>query len=267
MIKLFCHTLEIPITTWKFPGGEVGVKIPEELKKLRYKVVMNFEGSDDIMMFLNVCDALKHKGIDIKDISGIIKYLPYARQDRVCSEGESHALDVFLKVLKTAHCGEFVFHDMHSNVSTDLLDQYGFHYYHVEQHYCGDGLPLFDTLIAPDKGALDKIYKHRQVDVCGTHVVCLSKSRVGSIIIYDDYPFDTISGNVCVVDDLCDGGGTFISLGKMLKLTQPDITSLNLYVTHGLFSKGTEELSKLYDKIYTNNLMNDSVVDQVTITH
>lgn len=93
----------------------------------------------------------------------------------------------------------------------------------------------------------------------------MSKTRVDSKVVYVDYAYDTIKGSVCVVDDLVDGGFTFLSLAEMLKRTQPNITSLNLYVTHGLFSKGTEELKKFYDRIYVHNLMNKSVLDAVVV--
>lgn len=58
-----------------------------------------------------------------------------------------------------------------------------------------------------------------------------------------------------VVDDLCDGGGTFIGLGQVLDEAGFDA---DLYVTHGLFTKGTRDLGTWYQKIYCT----DSVAAQ-----
>jgi ribose-phosphate pyrophosphokinase len=55
-----------------------------------------------------------------------------------------------------------------------------------------------------------------------------------------------------VIDDLCDGGGTFIGIAQELRkagITQP----LYLYVSHGIFSKGLEVLFQHFDQIFTTN--------------
>jgi ribose-phosphate pyrophosphokinase len=44
-----------------------------------------------------------------------------------------------------------------------------------------------------------------------------------------------------MVDDICDGGMTFIKIAEALT-TQYNIKELSLYVSHGLFTKGTEVL-------------------------
>jgi ribose-phosphate pyrophosphokinase len=260
-------TTTIPINQWKFPGGEIGVKIdltPTLMDTdVRYNIRMDFEGSDDIMCLLNTCDALRHAGVPRCAIVVHMPYLPYARQDRVCHPGESYALDVFVSLLKTAYCDTFSVCDAHSDVAEQLFEKHGLGFYDRAQYLCARELPDFDVLIAPDKGANQKASKHIQINHSYTELVCLSKTRTPDGIVYDDYPFDTIRGNVCVVDDLCDYGGTFIALGKMLERTQPNISKLSLYVTHGLLGKGTDELKKYYDSIYVYNLMNQSVKDQV----
>jgi ribose-phosphate pyrophosphokinase len=58
--------------------------------------------------------------------------------------------------------------------------------------------------------------------------------------------------NLYIVDDICDGGATFIKSCEKLKEYNPK--SINLVVSHGLFTKGTKIL---YDagitKIFTTN--------------
>ena len=109
-------------------------------------------------------------------------------------------------------------------------------------------------LISPDAGALKKIYnlqtfvgqnrcdnirigmKHRDTEtgqITGTSV--------------DGQPLRTIG---VVVDDICDGGRTFIELAKTIR---KDYAKLILCVTHGIFSKGLEPLFEWYDEVHTTN--------------
>ena len=257
MITLYQNDTQIPFKQWKFPGGEVGVQLPSIEPSSKFVVRMDYENSDDIFVFLNVCDALIRMGVDRSNIDGLIPYLPYARQDRVCNKGESFALFVFFSVIKDACIGKLETYDIHSQVSEYWFrTESRYNLVNKEQHECAAMLPKFDVLISPDKGATNKAKKHSQVTSGETKLVQLSKVRLDSGIVYEDFPYDTIKGTVCVVDDLIDKGGTFLALGKMIKRTQPNITSLNLYATHGLMGDGTTELFKFYDVIYVNNLMN-----------
>jgi ribose-phosphate pyrophosphokinase len=265
MIKLLYKEQEVPVTLWKFPGGEVGVKISEVLPASFYNcytVQVNYQNSDDIFYMLNIVDALKCAGVSNKYICVEVPYLPYARQDRVCSQGESFALEVFMQVLKTMDV-EVWCNDIHSEVVTDKYPWI----YSRPQHSLAWNLfdEGFNVYIAPDEGAKKKVTQHRAVLQNKASVVSLQKERVGSTVVYKHEEHDTIKGRCIVVDDICDGGATFVSLAEMLKRTQPNITELSLYVTHGIFSKGVDKLKELYDNIYTANLMNASVADQVTI--
>ena len=61
------------------------------------------------------------------------------------------------------------------------------------------------------------------------------------------------------MDDISDGNGTFIALANMLVKTGNNGSQLDLYVTHGIFSKGLDNIRGLYNKVYTANLMNNEV--------
>ena len=61
-----------------------------------------------------------------------------------------------------------------------------------------------------------------------------------------------INGKRClVIDDICVGGATFIQLGNLLK--NGGAKEIALYVSHGIFSKGTDKINLYYNKIYTTN--------------
>jgi ribose-phosphate pyrophosphokinase len=57
--------------------------------------------------------------------------------------------------------------------------------------------------------------------------------------------------DILVVDDICDGGATFISAAKILR--EKGAPKLSLYISHGLFTKGLGPLLEYYDKIYFTN--------------
>lgn len=259
--KFSVHIEEVPIKVWKFPTGEVGFKFlePEKIKPsgATYEVNCKFESNDDIFTALQAVDALKILGIEEGRIVLRLPYLPYSRQDRVCHPGESFALQVFASILNTTGVSIDTL-DVHSEVAMQEIPMLE----NTTQDECAWCLPKFNTLIAPDKGAKLKVKQHSQVNGYSfdkTEVVCLEKQRIGSSIVYMDYEFDTIKGNVCVVDDLADKGGTFLALAEMLRRTQPNITSLSLYVTHAFFGDGLDKIKMFYDKIYVCNLMNESL--------
>ena len=47
---------------------------------------------------------------------------------------------------------------------------------------------------------------------------------------------------------ICDGGRTFVELGKKLK--ELGATKVNLHVTHGIFSKGKDVFEGTVDEVY-----------------
>ena len=60
-----------------------------------------------------------------------------------------------------------------------------------------------------------------------------------------------------IVDDTCDGGRTFIELAKVLRARNAG--KIELYVTHGIFSKGLKELSEHFDCIHSLNVWEDNI--------
>jgi len=68
---------------------------------------------------------------------------------------------------------------------------------------------------------------------------------------------------ILICDDLCDAGGTFIGEAKYLRengISNP----LNLFVGHGLFTKGLEPLLEHFEHIYCTNSYQD--IDHPRVT-
>jgi len=173
-----------------------------------------------------------------------IPYLPYARQDKDISNEETFALHSFAKILNNQKWDTVELYDVHSKVAIDLIDR-------SKNHEPRLNIFQNNTIIFPDKGAENR-YKHL-LDP-NKNYVAASKVRDQKTGYITHYDIDlskvyNVNDTVLVVDDLCDGGKTFEILAE--SLTKAGILSRNLYVTHGLFSKGPENLLNLYDNVLT----------------
>lgn len=261
MINLYVNGKKVEFKRWVFPAGEVGVLLPKVHTDNLVRIEVLFPDSEEMFLLFNIFDALQRQGIARKFITLDIPYLPYARQDRVCKEGESFSLSVFCNLLRAVgYFGKIKVQDLHSEVATKLLETFPSVLMQEYQDEAAYALPRFDYLIAPDKGASHKASLHTQVTHTGTLVLYFEKTRTDTGIVYPAITDNLHQGTACVVDDICDGGETFLKLGQMLKATQPDL-NLSLYVTHGVFSNYEKflQLLEIYDTIYTHNLMNQSV--------
>jgi ribose-phosphate pyrophosphokinase len=96
------------------------------------------------------------------------------------------------------------------------------------------------SIVSPDAGALKKIYKvaaaldHIDVVECMKQRDLHTGKLSGFKVFEDD-----LSGRTCfIVDDICDGGGTFI--GVAAELRKLGAAKIILLVSHGIFSKGYE---------------------------
>lgn len=248
-VKLFLNSKPVEFQSWKFPVGEVGVKLPADFfsdwdATNLARIHFVFEGNhDEVFVVLNLIDALQRGGASSHQIFLRIPYLPYSRQDRVCHPGESFALDVFLKIFASTGVTIQTF-DVHSKVSTDYKMVVN-----VPQYVCAANIPdSFNFLVGPDAGSKEKVAEVAAMHA--TDFVVLEKQRTDVGIKITVPEGVKLYGNVCIVDDLADGGGTFISAAKAIRESQPDVKSLSLYVTHGFFTKGIDELSKVFDNVY-----------------
>ncbi len=229
-----------------FSGGEEHVQY-----KIKYKgpvtIRCSILSSKDLMRLLLLTDSLRRQGIT--DITLCIPYLPYARQDRVCSEGQAFSLDVFANILNSQRYTEVVSADVHSDVAATLIDNFR----NIHQKEMVKFVPKkYDNLVSPDKGASKKIG-----EVCDklgyTSYIQCDKVRdptTGNITsITTDR--EGLYGSCLIVDDICDGGRTFLETAKLLKSKGAE--SVDLYVTHGIFKGVSEDFFSYIDNIYTTS--------------
>jgi ribose-phosphate pyrophosphokinase len=240
------------INSFNYPGGEV--HISSETAILGATVRADLRSSNDIMELLIFADAY-HRRFNGIPLKLKIPYLPYARQDRVANNGDPLSVKVMADLINSCKAESVEIWDCHSDVGLALINNV----VHVPQHHFvrvfQDGPAV---MIAPDAGAQKKTLKCAQ-EFETTQVVMATKhrdTRTGEITNTTIDGVIPASGHLMVVDDICDGGRTFIELAKAIYnrgLFTKGLNALSLYVTHGIFSKGVTELFQYYDHIYTAN--------------
>ncbi|EZH73224.1 phosphoribosylpyrophosphate synthetase [Aquimarina atlantica] len=245
----------IDFKSFVFNGGEPHINILDKNIGSSITITQRINSFNDLGLLLIATDALRR--MNVKEINVFIPYFPAARQDRVMVAGESLSVKVYADSINAQHYNQVTIFDPHSEVTPALLDRV-----HVVQNYefvkqCLDSIKEEVVLISPDGGALKKIYKVSEF-LGGVEVVECSKKRnvkTGALSGFRVYENDLKGKHCVIVDDICDGGGTFLGLATALK--EKNAGKLSLIISHGIFSKGFTELTKQFDTIFTTNSFRD----------
>jgi len=237
--------------TFKFPVGEMHVKVHSYTPNDEVAIEFYFERTEELVELMLIANALKHAGLTLERI--FMPYVPFGRQDRVAVSGECFSLEVFAGIINSL--GVVVeIADPHSDVSTALIHNcLVIHQHEIFEPMLREIEPF--KLICPDGGARKKINKISDLPSMTNRILgvveCSKKRepRTGAItgtVVYAD----SLEGDTCViVDDICDGGKTFIEIAKVLR--EKGAKKVILMVSHGFFTKGMEVFDGIIDEIYT----------------
>ncbi len=251
------HGVGIEFKSFVFPSGcEVHIKDINGVysKSDPVMITTRIKSSDDVMLLLMATDALKRLGL--KNIELFIPYLPYARQDRQMVYGEPLSLKVFADLLNSQGYSKVAVYDVHSETSLALINNSVC----ISNHDFVSHILLGKKdyfIISPDAGAYKKIFKLCQAVRYEGEIVMCNKLRdlSNGVIRSMTVSHADLGGKDCyIIDDICDGGGTFTGLAAELK--ERNVGKINLIVSHGIFSKGVEALHGI-DHVYTTNAFKD----------
>lgn len=247
---------EIEFTRFFFSGGEPHIKInPNFDISHSIDVTIRLNSFNDLGFLCLAVDALKRLNANLGNL--FIPYFPAARQDRVMVEGEALSVKVYAEIINALGFKNVTVFDPHSEVTSAVLRNSVVITNHnfIKSVIAKTGSDLM--LISPDGGALKKIYKVSEF-LGGIEVIECSKSRdvkTGQLEGFKVYCEDLKGKDCLIVDDICDGGGTFIGLAIILK--SKNAGNLYLAVSHGIFSKGLDELGQHFKYIFTTNSFKD----------
>lgn len=257
---------EIEFTMKQFGGGEWNIVLNNRIDYSKVEKVLithRCNNSESLMQILLAADALKIKGVS--EIELFIPYLPYARQDRLCSEGESFSLKVFCNLINSVRLKKVFVLDCHSDVGVALLNncvnlsnlQY------VNQVVSNTGV---NVLISPDAGSNKKLNKIAEALDC--KLIKCDKSRdlaTGKLTKFE--VFGNIGGeDVLIVDDICSYGGTFRGLAAELK--KAGASNIYLFVTHyeGVVSVDSLKEAGITDVFSTSSISGIHRATQLNIS-
>ncbi len=229
-----------------YPDNQPHVNIGDVMPGEEVNVICSLTDSAKLLQLLMTSDAIG--GLFAIKNNLTIPYLMGARFDRRMKNGDSFDLKVIATMINSCGFKKVFLYDAHSDVSTALIDNSvnNTNYELVSSYEKEDAV-----LICPDAGAAKKIDKYFDWNQNITAVTYCNKSRNvnnGNLTLKVLEPLDCQNRNCVIVDDLCDGGGTFLLIADQIKPKH-----LTLIVTHGIFSKGFSELEKRFDEIIVSD--------------
>ncbi|AWH84802.1 phosphoribosylpyrophosphate synthetase [Flavobacterium album] len=257
---------EIAFKSFSFSGGEPHIKIEPGFDVSQTVTITHRLNSFNRLGELCVTvDALKRMGV--QKINLFIPYFPGARQDRIMIPGEPLTVKVYANIINAMGFAKVTVFDPHSEVAPALLNNCEIvpNYVFIDEVLKRIGSNV--KLISPDGGALKKIYKLSEY-LGGADVVECSKSRdvkTGKLSGFKVYEDDLAGADCLIVDDICDGGGTFVGLAEELK--KKHAGKLYLTVSHGIFNKGFD-MFEGFERLYTTNSFtdfNNNKIEQIKI--
>lgn len=238
MILLNEYTIKPTI----FPDGTSQVwKIPPKALEPKYdhKVEWIFENEAEFLHLAQLKILLDEINPS-KTIQLYLPYLPYGRQDKIISNSTTFALCAFSYLLNALDFDAVTCMDPHSAMPSSCITNF-YPIYPLAMVQNAFNITKSDLVCYPDKGALTKYsgFKDKIYDFPNIYAEKIRDQSTGTILSME------VKGGICgrsilIVDDICDGGMTFIMLTK--RLLELGAREVNLFVSHGIFSKGLEPL-------------------------
>jgi ribose-phosphate pyrophosphokinase len=236
---------DLPCSPFTFSGGEPHVQLdPATIADRYFWVDARLATADGFLRTLAVLDAVR--ACRPKRLGLFLPYFPAARQDRR-QPGTPFTLRIYTEALKRLSLDVIVTLDPHSDVLAACLDVEIIH-----GHQAMPDVRGYAGFIVPDAGAEKRVHAAARALNIDTvvHARKARNTRTGALTGFQCDPLPT-AGRYLVVDDICDGGATFIGLAEAIK---PDAaTKLDLWVSHGIFSKGFDALLARFDRIHTTD--------------
>jgi len=241
-----------------FPDGQPHFRLESDVSEWEHvQILTRIKSANHIALLGLAVDAVRSvcKG----RISVNIAYMLGARMDRPIAAGQPHTLRVMAALLNAAceQANDVRILDPHSQVTLDL----------VHRSTAIQPMKLLRaalaaepgcTVVIPDQGARTRTDSLMRAAGARNFVVQCGKTRdpnTGNLS-----GFELLSGtegirgdNCLIVDDLCDGGGTFVGLSNVLRAH--GASRVSLCVTHGIFSKGLP--LEGIDHVYTTDSYSD----------
>lgn len=269
-IKVTVDGNEVESKIIKFSDGALNLQIDHEaIKGTKHEACFEVSPLMDVtsaMYIIQLAELIFDTYVPfMATVSLSIPYFPQARADRQFEEGMAIPLLHFKRILDNGNWDAIYTKDIHNpkplHGLRNLKEQ--------SQRECFDitmkDNPTLAKLVkngisfcAPDKGASTKVQtvSHGY----STEIIQLEKCR--NVSTGKIQGIDIVNGNVngkdvLIVDDICDGGMTFLAAAEELKYN--GAKSVSLYVTHGIFSKGLVPFMDMIDYVFVHQVVSNYI--------
>jgi len=260
----------------KFPDGQQSIKLDmvdaDLPNKITVSITSRFNSFLDLELIIAANQALREFSY-VENVKLNVPYFLGARSDRKFEAGTSNYLKtVICPIINAQKFSRVTVLDPHSDVLEACLDNY---HKHNNHRLVKDALTAIDNkndaqericLVSPDAGAYKKIFDVAK-EFGINRIITANKVRdikTGNIIRTEVPTLDQHADlKYVIIDDICDGGRTFVELAKAMKESRPT-AKIYLIVTHGIFSAGFDTLNQYFEGIYTTNSVKRLVNINVT---
>lgn len=248
------------LTPFVFPAGEAHIKREDRRSTEHVEIAIIQPTPDSIhtdlfhlAMWIDYITKEDEKnGTETRTVL-VLPYVPGARADR----GTPFGLQVYAEFINGLYIDQIIIFDPHSQVAPERISGrenltvvYSDELFNQQTvRVAVDG--KYAGVIAPDKGAVGRAYN--VAELLGVPLFKAEKVRDESTGQLSGFTVEELpeEGKLLIVDDICDGGGTFLGLAEASGLPKE---RLDLFVSHGVFSKAAcYTLPEMFGTIFTTN--------------
>ena len=241
----------------KFADGEIYIEINENIRGNSIFIIQSVSSpaNDNLMELLLCIDALKRSSA--KNITAVIPYFGYARQDRKVVPRTSISAKLVSNLITNAGANRVVTVDLHAgqiqgffDIPVDNLFATPIFAKHIKRKIKNKNI----ICVAPDVGGVERARAlGKKLDV-GLAIVdkrrpSPGKSQVMNVI-------GNVKNKVCILtDDIIDSGGTIVNAADAL--IKRGAKEVHVYATHGVLSG--EAVKKIKNSNIKNLVITDSI--------
>ena len=241
----------------KFADGEIYIEINENIRGNSIFLIQSISSpaNDNLMELLLCVDALKRSSA--KNITAVIPYFGYARQDRKVAPRTSISAKLVSNLITKAGADRIVTVDLHAgqiqgffDIPVDNLFATPIFTRHIKRKIKNKNL----ICVAPDVGGVERARALGRKLNAELAIIDKRRSAPGKSLVMN--VIGNVKGKICIiVDDLIDSGGTIVNATEALK--KRGAKEVHVYVTHGVLSGDAVE------KIKKSKIKNLVVTDTI----
>ena len=241
----------------KFADGEIYIEINENIRGNSIFIVQSISSpaNDNLMELLLCIDALKRSSA--KNITAVIPYFGYARQDRKVIPRTSISAKLVSNLITKAGADRVVTVDLHAgqiqgffDIPVDNLFSTPIFARHVRKRIKSKKI----ICVAPDVGGTERARALGKLLNVGLAIVDKRRPKPGQSQVMN--VIGDVKNQTCViVDDIIDSGGTIVNAAKALK--QRGAKEVYVYITHGVLSG--DAVKKIKNSVIKNLVITDKI--------